>query len=102
AALMHLSACAPAGHIAQRLDMQMMRLPHIDVLENNILALDREVAMVQSMRPFRMAIAEAEHEEVVDGRKRRLQPFGAFTKRERRRRRMSRTALPDDLCRRIL
>ena len=58
--------------------------------------------MVQPVRPFGMAVAEAEHEEIVDGRERRLQPLGAVAEHKRRRRRMTRAALPVHLRRRIV
>src|SRR5262245_5517223 len=84
AAVMGATVGLAANDVAQRLDVQMMRLPYVDVFQDDVLALDREFAMIQPMRPLRVAVAEPEHEEIVDRREPRLQLFRAFAERQRR------------------
>ena len=94
AAPMFPPAAVAARHLAQRLDVQVMRLAHVHIVEDDILALDREFAVVEAMRPFRMAVAEAEHEEVLQRRERRRELSGAFTEGDDGSGRMPRAALP--------
>ena len=50
--LMDAAIRVAAGHLAQRLDVEMLRLAHVDVGEHDVLALDRELAVVQAVRPI--------------------------------------------------
>src|SRR4029079_5004001 len=78
AAAMLNSAGIVASHLAQRLDVQMMWLGQVHIFQHEIFALDREFAMVEAMRPFRMAVAEAEHEEVLQRLESRGELLAAF------------------------
>src|SRR5258705_11866809 len=71
-----------AAHVAQRLHVEMLLLPHIDIGQYDVFPLDREVAMVEPVRPFGVAIAEAEHEEIVDRRERRFEPLRTFAEND--------------------
>ena len=52
AALMHAAVRIAAGHVAQRLDVQMLRLPHVHVRKHDVFALDGKLAMVQAVSPI--------------------------------------------------
>ena len=43
----------------------MMLLADVHVRKHDVLAFDGKLAMVQAVSPFRMAVAEAQHEEIV-------------------------------------
>src|ERR1700736_2741588 len=66
ASLMHATLVVAAGHVAQRLNMEMLLQVHVDVIKDDVFALDGEFAVVQSVRPFRMTVSETQHEEIVD------------------------------------
>ena len=59
AALMRAAVRIAAGHVAQRLDVEMLLLPDVDVRKHDVFALDGKFAMVQAVPPFRMPVAEA-------------------------------------------
>src|SRR4051794_23174630 len=94
APLMHATLRIAATHVAQRLDMEMLLLAEVDIGQHDILALDGKLAMVQAMAPFRMAVAESQHVEIVERRERRLQRLRTFAKDHGGRRRMSCAGLP--------
>ena len=65
AALMHAAVRIAAGHVAQRLDVEMLLLPDVDARKHDVFAFDGKLAMVQAVAPFRMPVAEAQHEEII-------------------------------------
>src|SRR6266700_6517487 len=96
AALTRVSPFIAATDLAQRLDVQVMRLAHVDVSQHDVLARNDETAMVEAMRPFGMPVAQAQHEEIVDGREGEFAPPAAIGQSDDGGRRMARAGLPAD------
>ena len=63
---MYAASLITAGYLAKRLHMEMLLQTRVDIVKHDVFTLDREVAVVQSVAPFRVAVSETQHEEIVD------------------------------------